>query len=117
MAALLITPKLPDTGQLDLRKYYLRQRVFFFPILAAILVQFSLLQLFLLDLSLLHPRTLFRHFGVVVLLGLAYSKSHRVHKFAILVVLGLFIFYSVFLFPSADHQAASRPTPITSSIE
>ena len=76
------------------------RRVFFFPILASILVQLTLLQFFLADRSLVHPRSLFRYVGVAAFLGLAYSRSPRVHEAAFFALLALFVFYSVFIFGS-----------------
>jgi hypothetical protein len=99
-AALLVTPNLPASGLLDLRAYYLRQRVFFFPILASIMIQYSLLQYFLADRPLLDPRTLVRYTAAAALLGLAFSKSPRVHAGAVVGLSTLFIFYSLFIFSS-----------------
>ena len=101
LAALLITPKIPAQGILDLREYYFRQRVFFFPIVASILVQFSLLQLVLIDRSLLHPGSILRHIGAAALLGLAWSKSSGLHQSAVFVLLALFVIYSVVVAPAA----------------
>ena len=100
VAALLVTPRPPAEGGLDLREYYFRQRRFLCPILAIVIAFGQPIRFILMDEPFLALPSAFRVAGIGGLLWLASTSSPRVHAIATVVLAGLLISFPFIIYGS-----------------
>jgi hypothetical protein len=96
LLSFVLTPHPAELCGRDLRAEYFRNRRWSFGIAAFLLVELALVDAFVADQSLWHPRNAIRGLGVAVLVTLAISARERLHA-ALLAVAYALLFAFVFV--------------------
>lgn len=93
LAVFVFTPDLSERDFVDLRTHYYDNRVWFFPLAALVLLELIAVDAFVGKQPCLHVENAIRGAGIAMVLGLAASRSERVHRAALVVAFTLFVVF------------------------